>query len=532
MNQESGDFEKQRNKHIYVYTKIKRVRDLSGRQHTVLNKENIGQNIFNDGNISLDEKYGRTVARRSSGDQLVIEMECKELGELDNLWNDMANGELTSLMQSQIVTREVLSRLDVEEITLETYVKKWEYSRCWKDITYNLSDTSSNTSSEDRSDPEDQLEVSQNPTKPVINSLSEDMNEAEDRQEELQNRKGSSIDTVLAETRRLPEDRVHVELSPKYDEKTKEQIVQVSSNADPARSRQQEFHEKCEIGNVEMVSQAFSGLAGMDSEYNLGFLVCLICSKQFKNPRILECYHSFCEHCLLNLDLQGGNMLKCPKCGDLCRLPPGGVSALPINNMLKEKHASLDIDRNFKKTCEICEEKETTHVCIDCDFQSFCEKCANFHLKARVSASHKTLTLQDYKKQRLLKPFAVQRVFYCTVHSTNNTSPNPIKFYCDICKIPVCIDHTNDSNNVPSHLKKVYNKYTKDLIDWFDKLTKKLSIYHRSGDLENQGCLDDIKIRGTRSVCSCIKMLLDLSNEVAVVSSYKDIVPLLPDDIR
>ena len=76
------------------------------------------------------------------------------------------------------------------------------------------------------------------------------------------------------------------------------------------------------------------------------FLVCKMCNETFKNPKCLNCLHSFCEQCLQDHLLKSEQTqpcryktftssdyrdIQCPLCRKRTALPLGGVRKLPDN---------------------------------------------------------------------------------------------------------------------------------------------------------------------------------------------------------
>ena len=78
-------------------------------------------------------------------------------------------------------------------------------------------------------------------------------------------------------------------------------------------------------------------------------LNCSICLETFTDPKLLQCFHVYCQQCLVPLgvrDQQGQLSLTCPTCRQVTPIPPSGVaglqSAFHINHL-------LEIQDSFKK---------------------------------------------------------------------------------------------------------------------------------------------------------------------------------------
>ena len=60
-------------------------------------------------------------------------------------------------------------------------------------------------------------------------------------------------------------------------------------------------------------------------------LTCAICLEDYKEPKLLQCFHVYCRKCLEWLvlrDAQGPLSLRCPSCRRSTLLPPSSVSGL------------------------------------------------------------------------------------------------------------------------------------------------------------------------------------------------------------
>ena len=84
----------------------------------------------------------------------------------------------------------------------------------------------------------------------------------------------------------------------------------------------------------EMAEQA---LKTLEEQLN-----CSICLDTFTDPKLLQCFHVYCQQCLVPLgvrDQQGQLSLTCPACRQVTPIPPSGVaglrSAFHINNLLE-----------------------------------------------------------------------------------------------------------------------------------------------------------------------------------------------------
>ncbi|KAH9488481.1 hypothetical protein Btru_062316 [Bulinus truncatus] len=66
-------------------------------------------------------------------------------------------------------------------------------------------------------------------------------------------------------------------------------------------------------------------------------LFCRMCQAVYRQPKILQCLHSFCRPCLVNAvshTAERGTVIVCPVCSIEGRLPPNGIVGIPDNCFL------------------------------------------------------------------------------------------------------------------------------------------------------------------------------------------------------
>lgn len=100
---------------------------------------------------------------------------------------------------------------------------------------------------------------------------------------------------------------------------------------------------------------------------------CPVCLETFKNPKVLNCGHSFClEPCLTHLK-DNKNFLKCPECRVATQIPSDGLGSLPTNFSLlraidegsvsfSDRNVCVEHNKVFQLRCYTCEKD----ICSDC----------------------------------------------------------------------------------------------------------------------------------------------------------------------
>ena len=121
-------------------------------------------------------------------------------------------------------------------------------------------------------------------------------------------------------------------------------------------------------------------------------LNCSICLDTYTDPKILQCFHVYCQKCLVKLvirDQQGQLSLSCPICRQVTPVPASGTaglqSAFHINRLLeivdkhkKAKDALASAERVDSKAESLSPHKSSTICCSEHDgreVELFCETC-------------------------------------------------------------------------------------------------------------------------------------------------------------
>lgn len=61
---------------------------------------------------------------------LLINVRCNSLQILEGLWEDYRSGHLSEVVQSILVTADVLKKLGLEDMKLKTFISEEEYKTC------------------------------------------------------------------------------------------------------------------------------------------------------------------------------------------------------------------------------------------------------------------------------------------------------------------------------------------------------------------------------------------------------------------
>ncbi|XP_077991496.1 uncharacterized protein LOC144445727 [Glandiceps talaboti] len=198
-------------------------------------------------------------------------------------------------------------------------------------------------------------------------------------------------------------------------------------------------------------------------------LECAVCHERYKSPKILNCFHSFCEQCLIEWIKANNGKLSCPTCRIEWPLPSGGVTKLRDNTFLNDLMDLISESGPATQAakCENCK-KEASCWCKDCA-QYFCTECDLIHETMRLLKGHERITMEEYNKKKETEHFKLLQPRFCDVHPSSQ-----LEFYCDSCQHPVCYKCTVVKHKSPNHdvisTEEALQKYTPSLKKYADEL--------------------------------------------------------------
>ena len=227
-------------------------------------------------------------------------------------------------------------------------------------------------------------------------------------------------------------------------------------------------------------------------------LTCDICLDLYTNPKILPCFHSFCQQCLegLPLDALENNYITCPTCRHRTQLPqPIGVAGFPaafqVNNLMDVHNLMIKVSGSQQVTCDNCIITDAIGYCKECT-KLLCQECINVHKKFSAIADHKITNINEVatSASQLLP---VKQEMKCSIHN------EPLKIFCGTCEELICHDCTvrihryhdydlvsdcypKDCQKLEASLKSVCDKVTA-VIEVLTALTKKENEIREEGEV-------------------------------------------------
>lgn len=199
-------------------------------------------------------------------------------------------------------------------------------------------------------------------------------------------------------------------------------------------------------------------------------LQCLLCKKRHKDPRILDCFHSFCRECLDKLvnKLEAKVSFACPMCKIEITLPKSGVKGIKVNYYIRAIQASAAFSTT--STCGLCKEKETKEAserCLECE-TNFCDTCSGLHINNDANREHHVIKLSNPEANSITQ---LSHKSVCEKHKLENN------FYCMLCEIPVCKECVEKVSDHKGHKYKGIHEGAKERREKVKPMIKSIHEY-------------------------------------------------------
>ena len=205
-------------------------------------------------------------------------------------------------------------------------------------------------------------------------------------------------------------------------------------------------------------------------------LECSLCLDNFKEPKLLPCFHVFCKSpCLEKLVAKDGQSLQCPTCRYLVPLSAKGVSGLQsdfhIDHLFEIRDAFNKAAESTETQCGSCDDGKATGYCRDCgDF--VCDDCQAAHKRVKTSKNHQIITLDDVHAQATNLIPTKKAVPRCPKHSNKK-----LKIYCETCRELVCSDCTIRLHQGHNYdlVGDVFTKHKEEIVSGLKPVKEKLN---------------------------------------------------------
>lgn len=185
-------------------------------------------------------------------------------------------------------------------------------------------------------------------------------------------------------------------------------------------------------------------------------LTCAICLDDFKEPKLLHCFHIFCKECLERLvvqDQQGQLCLRCPTCRQstflsLATRVSGLQPAFHISHLFEIQDAFKKVKLPQNLQCEKCTKTSriATSFCRDCG-KFICEKCVEMHSEWDEFSKHEVASIEEIEGNvKQLVPPKKAVTLFCSLHQGMK-----LDLYCETCSELICFHCTVQKHSRPKH---------------------------------------------------------------------------------
>ena len=240
---------------------------------------------------------------------------------------------------------------------------------------------------------------------------------------------------------------------------------------------------------------------------------CPLCLETVNNPKTLPCLHSFCVECLdkhagfARRQLQA--TIKCPVCQTSFQIPEGdSFKNLPTSyhlNRLVDVLALKDSGAQAQK-CGSCDENNTaSSYCFVC--QNFlCSPCFEAHQRLKATRGHRNVVIEKLQAQDVED--LINRPVMCSQQYHEN---QPLEFYCEECKVPIChkcsvVSHNRHTMTDTQKAAQVQKMQMKAALE---KVKAETVVYEKK--VRKQTELMD---KNKKEIMSCEKKMTDLVEDL------------------
>nr|XP_040056839.1 tripartite motif-containing protein 45 isoform X1 [Gasterosteus aculeatus aculeatus]XP_040056840.1 tripartite motif-containing protein 45 isoform X1 [Gasterosteus aculeatus aculeatus]XP_040056841.1 tripartite motif-containing protein 45 isoform X1 [Gasterosteus aculeatus aculeatus] len=179
--------------------------------------------------------------------------------------------------------------------------------------------------------------------------------------------------------------------------------------------------------------------------------VCNVCTRLFRDPKILPCLHTFCADCVGRLepfavssrkrpedgrseaaeaDRPAGTVtVLCPDCDSEVDLPASGPGGLSTDHLALHEVFLETLATDGPLGCDLCGEGGAESRCDVCCV-NLCAFCCQAHRRQKRTASHPVPRLEELKSRGGLR-----RPVLCSLHPDQEP-----RLFCPPCDLPVCLE--------------------------------------------------------------------------------------------
>ena len=216
-------------------------------------------------------------------------------------------------------------------------------------------------------------------------------------------------------------------------------------------------------------------------------VTCGICLEPYKQPKLLKCFHVFCEQCLQTLVRREGQSLPCPACRKVTQLLVGGVSGLQgafyIHYLFDIQDALKKVSSSNQTMCNKCKKREAVRFCRTCDF--VCERCVEIHQEWEEFKTHEIIDLDTLTGDVTTLVPPLKKTLFCSSHPSKKA-----KLFCETCDELICRDCTVRVHRDHQYdlVPESFAKQEKVIVDSLKPVGEKITALERAVESVDTRC--------------------------------------------
>ena len=213
-------------------------------------------------------------------------------------------------------------------------------------------------------------------------------------------------------------------------------------------------------------------------------LICSVCLKEYQNPKLLPCLHSFCKKCLEEyvMCLDGEYFVKCPKCDTLKKIRLRSDDGRPFLEEIASDYVVLNIldsrainvNELNDRDCSNCSTRAQSR-CSECAV-FLCVNCQRMHKQNQQTKNHNVCSLALFG---LNSDQSLHSGDYCRIHAGQKLS-----HICNTCERVICndcafLDHPKDGHSVVE-LSDISRNQRRELVELLSDVRQKVPFLKRT----------------------------------------------------
>ena len=216
-------------------------------------------------------------------------------------------------------------------------------------------------------------------------------------------------------------------------------------------------------------------------------VTCGICLEPYTQPKLLKCFHVFCEKCLQSLAGSGRQSLACPHCRQETPLPLDGVAGLQgafyIHYLFDIQDALQKVSSSDQPKCNKCNKYEAVQFCRTCGF--VCQRCVEVHRDWADLSTHDIIDLETLTGDVTTLVPPLKKMLFCSKHPAKEAD-----LYCDECDELICRDcivrvHRDHQYDL---VPESFAKQEKEIVTCVKPVEEQIAVLTRTVELVNARC--------------------------------------------